>query len=68
MMEFLYFPDNKLEYIPAVATLILFMILAYIVFMMFRKKSKKDEEKMKSFEKQVMDHLEQEEKKNNKSK
>ena len=67
MMEFLYFPDNKLEYIPAVATLILFMILAYIVFMMFRKNLKR-RRKMKSFEKQVMDHLEQEEKKNNISK
>ena len=65
MMEFLYFPDNKLEYIPAVATL-LFMVLAFIVFMMFRKKSKKDEEKMKSFEKEVMNHLEQEEKKSKK--
>ena len=66
MMEFLYFPDNKLEYIPAVATLLLFMVLAFIVFMMFRKKSKKNEEKMKSFEKEVMNHLEQEEKKSKK--
>lgn len=66
MMEFLYFPDNKLEYIPAVATLLLFMILAYVVFTLLRNKSRKDEEKMKSFEQEVMNHLEQEEKKSKK--
>ncbi|EQB37278.1 hypothetical protein GCM10007111_26000 [Virgibacillus kapii] len=45
MMPFLYFPEDKTEYIPAVITLIIFMIAASIVMYLFYKKSKKDEKK-----------------------
>ncbi|WP_414043639.1 hypothetical protein [Macrococcus animalis] len=60
MMEFLYFPENKWEYIPAVISLIFFMTLAYISFKLFIKNSKKQEEKFKVFEAEVMKRLEEE--------
>lgn len=46
MMEFLYFPEDKSEYIPAVITLAIFMIGAVVTMYLFYKKSKKDEEKI----------------------
>lgn len=42
-MYFLYFPEDKSEYIPASITLVIFMILAVITLYLFYKKSKKDE-------------------------
>lgn len=45
MMEFLYFPEDKTEYIPAVITLIIFMIGAVAVMYFFYKTSKKEEER-----------------------
>ncbi|MCE4955768.1 hypothetical protein [Macrococcoides caseolyticum] len=58
MMEFLYFPENKWEYVPAVMSLIFFMTLAFISFKLFIKNSKKQEEKFKIFEAEVMKKLE----------
>lgn len=43
MMEFLYFPTDKSEYIPAFITLVIFMILAVITTYLFLNKSKKEE-------------------------
>lgn len=43
MMEFLYFPEDKSEYLPAVISLILFAIGASITMYLIYKKSKKDE-------------------------
>lgn len=43
-MEFLYFPEDKSEYIPALLTLGIFMIGAIVTFYLFYKKSKKDEQ------------------------
>ncbi|GAA0430968.1 hypothetical protein [Virgibacillus sp. Bac332] len=45
MMPFLYFPEDKSEYIPAVITLVIFLIAASIVMYLFYKKSKNDEKK-----------------------
>lgn len=42
-MEFLYFPEDKSEYIPAFITLVIFMIAAIATMYLFYKKSKKDE-------------------------
>lgn len=42
-MEFLYFPQDKSEYIPAFITLVIFMIGAIATMYLFYKKSKKDE-------------------------
>ena len=42
-MEFLYFPEDKSEYIPAFIMLVIFMALAIVAMYLFYKKSKKDE-------------------------
>ncbi|MDL4842543.1 hypothetical protein [Aquibacillus rhizosphaerae] len=43
MMEFLYFPEDKTKYIPAVISLILFFIGATITMYIIYKASKKEE-------------------------
>lgn len=43
LMPFLYFPEDKTEYIPAVISLVFFMILACVAMYFVYKKSKKDE-------------------------
>ncbi|WP_164216537.1 hypothetical protein [Virgibacillus sp. YIM 98842] len=45
MMPFLYFPEDKSEYLPAIIVLIIFTILAGVAMYLFIKKSKKDEQK-----------------------
>jgi len=42
-MEFLYFPEDKSEYIPAFITLVIFMVAAIATMYLFYKKSKKEE-------------------------
>ena len=44
MMEFLYFPEDKSEYIPAFIMLVIFMIGAIAAMMFFYKKSKKEQQ------------------------
>ncbi|ASN04893.1 hypothetical protein [Virgibacillus necropolis] len=46
MMEFLYFPEDKSEYIPAVITLLIFMIGAAITVYFFNKQSKREEKRI----------------------
>ncbi|MEH7351630.1 MULTISPECIES: hypothetical protein [Bacillaceae] len=46
MMEFLYFPEDKTEYIPAVISLIIFMIGAFITFYLIKKASLKEEKRI----------------------
>ncbi|TDM12525.1 hypothetical protein [Macrococcus lamae] len=58
MMDFLYFPENKMEYIPAGITLFCFMLLAYFAYRLFKRHSSKEEAKMEAFEKDVMRRLE----------
>lgn len=43
-MEFLYFPQDKTEYIPAFIMLVIFMIGALATMYLFYRKSKKDEQ------------------------
>ena len=42
-MGFLYFREDKSEYIPAFITLVIFMVGALATMYLFYKKSKKDE-------------------------
>ncbi|SFD93992.1 hypothetical protein SAMN05216238_10640 [Lentibacillus persicus] len=44
-MEFLYFPEDKSEYIPAIIVLIIFIIGASIAMYFFIKHSKKEADK-----------------------
>lgn len=46
MMEFLYFPEDKTEYIPAVISLIIFMIGAFVTFYLIKKASLKEEKRL----------------------
>ncbi|WLR45938.1 hypothetical protein LC065_09855 [Halobacillus litoralis] len=46
MMEFLYFPEDKSEYIPAIVMLMLFIVFAAVTMIWFIKISKKEEQKV----------------------
>ncbi|MFD2637664.1 hypothetical protein [Piscibacillus salipiscarius] len=48
MMEFLYFPQDKTEYIPALISLLLFMTVAVLFMRMIIKKAKREQEKFES--------------------
>lgn len=52
--EFLYFPDNKAEYIPAVLEMAIILILCILVFNFFRRKARKDLEKTKELEEKIL--------------
>lgn len=56
MMEFLYFPKDKTEYIPAFITLVIFMVGAVAAMYFVYIKNKKDEKK---FDEQYKDYLEE---------
>ena len=65
MMPFLYFPEDKTEYIPAIIMLLLFILLAVIVYKLIKKYSRNEEEKMRDFEEKVLERLEHEHKDEN---
>ncbi|GEN54254.1 MULTISPECIES: hypothetical protein [Halobacillus] len=46
MMEFLYFPQDKSEYIPAIVMLMLFIVFAAVTMIWFIKISQKEEQKV----------------------
>ncbi len=45
ILAFLYFPEDKTEYIPAVINLVIFSILAYLAVRVFMKISKREEKR-----------------------
>jgi Ca2+/Na+ antiporter len=45
MMPFLYFPEDKSEYIPALFVLAIFIVAAVVALYLFYKNSKKQEKK-----------------------
>lgn len=51
--EFLYFPEDKSEYIPAAIELAIILILCILAFNFFRRKSKKDLEKTRELEEKI---------------
>jgi hypothetical protein len=51
---FLYFPEDKTEYIPAAITSIIFLIACVITFRFIVKKSKQDEKKTKALEEKML--------------
>lgn len=61
-MEFLYFPEDKSEYIPAFITLVIFMIAALATMYLFYKKSKKEERYIEEKYNLNKSHLEHDEK------
>lgn len=80
-MDFLYFPDDKTEYIGSFIVLVIFMIGAVVAMYFIYKKSKKDEkyfdENFEDFnepkehdiaDKEVLEHNKQKEKESANSK
>ena len=54
LMPFLYFPEDKVEYVPAALSFLFFMILLVLTFNWIRRHSKKEEEKTKELEERIM--------------
>ena len=52
-MPFLYFPEDKSEYIPAAISMGIFLIITVIVFRLILKVSKKQEEQTKELEEKI---------------
>jgi len=53
-MPFLYFPEDKTEYISAAISMFFFAILLVLTFMWIRRKSKKQELEAKEFEERIL--------------
>lgn len=56
---FLYFPENKLDYIPAVIELIFAVGLCFLVFNLIRRSAKKQHAKALELEKKVLERNKQ---------
>ncbi len=52
-MPFLYFPEDKSEYIPAAISMLIFGIACVLTFLWIKKVSKKQELKTKEMEEQI---------------
>jgi hypothetical protein len=52
-MDFLYFPDNKLEYIPAILSLLLFFLAALLTMRFIKKMSDRELQKTKHLEENI---------------
>lgn len=53
---FLYFPEDKSEYIPAAITCIIFLVAAVLTMRFIIRYSKKEELKTKHLEEQFVNH------------
>ncbi|WJY27803.1 MULTISPECIES: hypothetical protein [Sporosarcina] len=54
LMPFLYFPEDKTEYIPAAISFVFFMILMALTLYWFRRNSKKQELETKELEERIL--------------
>lgn len=61
---YLYFPEDKTEYIPVVLEFIMVFILCVLLFRWFKKKSAKDAAKAKEIEDRVLQARKEEAEKN----
>ncbi|WP_338033023.1 hypothetical protein [Lentibacillus sediminis] len=58
MMPFLYFPEDKSEYIPALITLLIFAALAVVTLYLIHRHSKKEEREFNEKYKQDIEYAE----------
>jgi preprotein translocase subunit YajC len=58
LADFMYFPKDKTEYIPAVISLFIFIILAILAMRYFIVISKREAKKAKQLEEQIMNQQE----------
>ncbi|EIJ80710.1 hypothetical protein PB1_10137 [Bacillus methanolicus PB1] len=56
---FLYFPEDKSEYIPAAISFMIFFIACIITFRFIVIYSRKEEEKSKELEKRILEQKDQ---------
>ncbi|MET0785272.1 MAG: hypothetical protein ABWX61_03960 [Paenisporosarcina sp.] len=61
---FLYFPEDKTEYIPATISFIIFGIACVLTFRWIVKKSKRQEEQVKELEERILRERQLEKEKN----
>ncbi|WP_346267721.1 hypothetical protein [Sporosarcina sp. E16_3] len=54
LMPFLYFPEDKTEYISAGISMVFFAILLVLTFMWIRRNSKKQELETKELEERIL--------------
>ena len=54
LMPFLYFPEDKSEYIPAAISFVIFMTIMLFVFRWIIKNSKRQEEETKELEQRIL--------------
>ncbi|MBE1556382.1 hypothetical protein [Sporosarcina limicola] len=54
LMPFLYFPEDKAEYIPAAISFVFFMVLLVLTFMWIKRNSKKQEEETRELEERIL--------------
>lgn len=59
LMPFLYFPEDKAEYIPAAISFSIFMIMMLFAFRWILKKSKKQELETKALEERILKERQQ---------
>lgn len=60
MMPFLYFPEDKTEYIPAVFYILITFVVAVFVMIYIIRHSHREEQKAKIFERQRLEQLQME--------
>jgi large-conductance mechanosensitive channel len=51
--NFMYFPEDKTEYIPAAISMSVFVLMAVAAFFFIKRVSKKEEQKTKHLEEQM---------------
>ena len=59
LMPFLYFPEDKAEYIPAAISFVVFMTLMLFVFRWVIRNSKRQEEETKELEQRILKERQQ---------
>ena len=59
LMPFLYFPEDKSEYIPAAISFVVFMTLMLFVFRWVIRNSKRQEEETKELEQRILKERQQ---------
>ncbi|KOO47726.1 hypothetical protein ABE042_21135 [Viridibacillus arvi] len=62
--EFLYFPEDKSEYLPAAIELAIILVLCVAVFFTVKKMAKKQELKTKMLEEEILQNRQQDVKQN----
>lgn len=54
LMPFLYFPEDKSEYIPAAISFVIFMTLLVITYRWIQRISKRQEEETRELEEKIL--------------